>query len=90
MPTSYTNAVFRTSIICLKINAIFHDAIETSSILRMSFIDTLLNSHFTNSTEDEVLSKIHIHNKVTATQKKTSLFCKLNEETQPFIEGYLS
>ena len=85
MPTPYTNAVFRTSIFCLKINAIFHDAIETSSILRVSFINILLNSHFTNSTEDEVLSKIHTQNKVTGTQKKPSLFCKVNEETQPFI-----
>ena len=70
MPTSCTNAVFRTSRFCLKINAILHDAIEISSILRISFINMLLNSHFTNSTKDEVLSKIRTQNEVTATQKK--------------------
>ena len=47
-----------------------HGAIEISSTLRMSFINMLLNSHFTNSTEDEVLSKIHTQNRVTGTQKK--------------------
>ena len=70
MPTFYTNAVLRTSRFCLKINAILHDAIEISSILRISFINMLLNSHFTNSTKDEVLSKIRTQNEVTATQKK--------------------
>ena len=81
MPTSYTNAVFGTSRFCLKVSAA-----EISSILRMSFVNMFLNSHFTNSIEDEVL---HTKNTVTATQK-TSLFRKLNEETQPFIEEYLS
>ena len=70
MPTSCTKAAFRTSRFCLKINAILHDAIEISSILRISFINMLLNSHFTNSAKDEVLSKIHTQNEVTATQKK--------------------
>ena len=51
MPTSYTDAVFRTSRFCLKI-------VEISSILRMSFVNMFLNSHFTSSTEDEILSKI--------------------------------
>ena len=81
MPTYHTNAVFRTSRSYLKISAI-----QISSILRMSFVNMFLNSHFTNSIEDEVL---HTKNTVTPTQK-TSLFCKLNEETQPFIEEYLS
>ena len=72
MPTSYTNAVFRTSRFCLKINTILHDVTEISSILRMNFINMFLNSHFTNSTEDEVLRKIHTQNKVTATQKNFS------------------
>ena len=88
MPTSYTNAVFRTSRFCLKINAILLDAIEISSILRMSFVNMFLNSHSTNSTENEVLSKIHTQNKVTTT-KKTSLFCKVNEWLR-FMEGHLS
>ena len=36
----------------------FH-SIEISSILRMSFVNMFLNSHFTNSTKgDEVLSKV--------------------------------
>ena len=64
-------------------------AIEVSSILRMSFVNMFLNSHFTSSTEDEILSKNHTKNKVTPTQK-ASLFCKVNEETQPHIEGYLA
>ena len=49
MPTSCTNAVFRTSRFCLKITAI-----EISSALRMSFVNMILNSHFTNSTENEI------------------------------------
>ena len=81
MPTCYTNAVFGTSRFCLKVSAA-----EISSILRMSFVHMFLNSHFANSIEDEVL---HTKNTVTPT-RKTSLFCKLNEETQPFIEEYLS
>ena len=84
MPTSYTNAVFRTSSFCLKITVI-----EISSILRMSFVNMFINSHFASSTEDEILSKIHTWNKVTPTQE-TSLFCWVNEETQPHSEGYLS
>ena len=73
MPTSYTNAVLRTSRFCLKINAILHDAIEISSILRISFVNVLLNiDTFTNFTKDEVLSKIRTQNKVTATQKNFS------------------
>ena len=84
MPTSYTNAVFRTSRFCLKISAV-----GISSILRMSFVNIFLNSPFTKSTEDKVLSKIYTKNKVRPTQK-TSLFCKVNEETQPFIEWYLA
>ena len=51
---SFTNAVFRTSRFCLKITAF-----EISFILKMSFLNMLLNSHFTNSTEGEILSKIH-------------------------------
>ena len=47
-----------------------------------------LNSHFTNSTENEVLSKIHTQNKVKTT-KRTSLFCKVNEWLR-FMEGHLS
>ena len=47
----YINVVFRTSRFCLKISAI-----EVSSILRLSFVNMFLNSHFTNSIEDEVLS----------------------------------
>ena len=43
MPTSYTNAVFRTSRFCLKINAILNDAIEISFILRISFVNMFLN-----------------------------------------------
>ena len=82
MPTSYTNAVMRTSKFCLKISVI-----EISSILRMSFVNMFLNNHFTNSTEEEILSKIHIWNKVKPTQK---VRCKANEKTKLFIKGYLS
>ena len=34
-------------------------ASEIYSILRMIFLNMFLNSDFTNSTEDEILSKIH-------------------------------
>ena len=54
MPTFCTNAVFRIKTFCLKITAI-----EISSNLRMSFVNMFSNSHFTNSTEDEILSEIH-------------------------------
>ena len=84
MPTSCTNAIFRSSRFCLKISAI-----EISSVLRISFVNMFLNSHFTNSTKDEVFSKIHTKNKVAPTQKNY-LFFKVNDETQPFIEGYFS
>ena len=72
MPTSYNNAVLRTSRFCLKINAILHGAIEISSILRISFVNMFLNIDTTNFTKDEVLSKIRTQNKVTATQKNFS------------------
>ena len=67
MPTSYTDAVFRTSRFFSKISAL-----EISSIFRMRFVNMLLNSHFTNSTEDEVLSKIHT--KIKLHQHKKLLF----------------
>ena len=64
-----------------------HNSFRT--LIPLGFVNMFLNSNFTNSNEDEVLIKIRTKNKVTLTQK-TSLFCKVNGETQPFIEGYLS
>ena len=42
-------------------------AIEIPSILRVSFDNMILNSLFTKSTEDDILSKIHTQNEVTPT-----------------------
>ena len=64
-----------------------HNSFRT--LIPLGFVNMFLNSNFTNSNEDEVLIKIRTKNKVTLTQK-TSLFCKVNGETRPFIEGYLS
>ena len=55
----------------------------------MSFVNMFLNSRFTKSTEDEILSKIHTQNKVMLTQKN-SLFSKVNEETLSHIKRYHS
>ena len=80
MPTCYTNAVFRTSRFYLKITAI-----EISSILKMSFVNMFMNSHFASSTVDEILSKTKL-----LQPKKLLFLCKVNEETQLHSEGYLS
>ena len=51
---SFANTVFWTSRFSLK-----NTAIEVTFILRMIFLNMFLDIDFTNSTEDEILSKIH-------------------------------
>ena len=65
---NFIKAVFRTSRFCLKVTAT-----EISSNLKKSFVNMLLNSHFTKSTEGEIWSEIH-HIKYSDTNTKELLF----------------